>query len=390
MIEGSKMGQSSSLLRYGMIGGGQGAFIGDVHRLALRMDHQTELVAGCFSRSYENTKETGLGLGLAEDRLYASFEEMAEKESQREDRMDFVVIVTPNFSHYAAAKTFLEHGFNVVCDKPLTPDTEQAEELVALAKAKGLLFCVTYTYTGYATVKQAKEMIRQGDIGDIRFVHAEYPQEWLATPVETEGQKQAAWRTDPAQSGKSNCVGDIGSHIENLVSYVTDLKIDALCARLDTMDENRKLDDNATIMINYKGSAKGLYWCSQIAIGHDNGLRLNVYGTKGSIEWSQEDPNYLKVTCLGTPAQKLSRGRDPFYPHAASYPRIPSGHPEGYFEAFANLYKTFTGALIKKKQGVALTADDLDFPTVENGLEGVRFINACVESSSKGAVWVSL
>lgn len=388
MIEGSADSKSAAALRYGMVGGGQGAFIGDVHRKAIGLDGLARIAAGCFSRSVDNTRATGRSLGIAEDRLYATYEEMADKESKRADKIDFVVIVTPNGQHYGAAKAFLSRGIHVVCDKPLTFEVAEAQELAELARRNKLLFAVTYTYTGYPAVKHAREMIKRGDIGDIRFVNAEYPQEWLATPAEKEGQKQAAWRTDPKQTGKSNCVGDIGSHIENMVSYVTGLRIKSVCARLDSFVPGRVLDDNATIMVEYAGGAKGLYWSSQIAVGYDNGLRFRVFGTKGSIQWSQENPNYLTVSKLGEPTVTLSRGRDGFYPHAQSYSRIPSGHPEGYFEAFANIYKTFAAALSAVKAGKAPTEAELDFPSAEMGIDGVKFIGKCVESSHKGAVWI--
>lgn len=389
MIESSKEAKAARLT-YGMVGGGQGAFIGDVHRKAAQFDGKNTIVAGCFSRDYQNTLQTGAMLGIDESRLYKTYEEMAIAEGKRADKIDFVVIVTPNNLHYPTAKAFLEQGINVVCDKPLTPEVAQAEELAKLAQERGVFFCVTYTYTGYPMVKHAREMIKRGDLGEIRFVNAEYPQDWLATPLETSGQKQAAWRTDPAQTGKSNCVGDIGSHVENMASYMTGLSIKSLCARLDTFVPGRILDDNASIMINYSSGAKGLYWSSQIAVGHDNGLRIRVYGTKASIEWAQENPNYLKVSYLDKGTEMLSRGRDKLYPHAASYSRIPSGHPEGYFEAFANIYNTFSKALLKKKAGEALTEDDLDFPTVQDGINGVKFIDACVASSQKGAVWLEV
>ncbi len=388
MIEGSMETQAARKLRYGMVGGGKGAFIGDVHRRAIALDGLAELVAGCFSQNYDNTLETGANLGLSRDRLYATWAEMAQKESARPDGIDFVSIVTPNAMHYPVAKAFLNAGISVVCDKPLTFEESEARELGEIAKKKGLLFGVTYTYTGYPAVKHAREMVKRGDIGEIRFVNAEYPQEWLATPSERQGSKQASWRTNPALAGKSNCVGDIGSHVENMISYVTGLKIKALCARLDTYVEGRPLDDNATIMIEYEGGAKGLYWASQIAIGYDNGLRFRIFGTKGTIQWSQENPNYLIVSKLGEPTQVLSRGRDGFYSHAQSYSRIPSGHPEGYFEAFANIYKTFIAALAKIKAHGKPSPEELDFPTAEDGATGVRFINKCVDSSQKGAVWI--
>lgn len=388
MIESSKSGKAVPTLTYGMIGGGQGAFIGDVHRKAIGFDRKAQLVAGCFSRDYQNTLETGATLGITEDRLYKTYQGMAEAEGRRPDKLDFVVIVTPNYLHFPIAKAFLEQGINVVCDKPLTPELKDAEELDKLAKKKELFFCVTYTYTGYPMVKQAREMVKRGEIGDIRFINAEYPQDWLATPIESSGQKQASWRTDPAQTGKANCVGDIGSHTENLAGYITGLKIKTLAARLDTFVEGRVLDDNATVMVEYDSGAKGIYWISQIAVGHDNDLRIRIYGTKGSLEWSQEDPNYLKVAYIGKPTEILSRGRDALYPRAAQNSRIPGGHPEGYFEAFANVYSAFANALIKKNAGETLTDDDLDFPTVQQGIDGVKFIGKCVESSQKGAAWL--
>jgi predicted dehydrogenase len=387
-IEGSADLKVSGKLRYGMVGGGQGAFIGDVHRKSIALDGLAEIAAGCFSRSPENTLATGKALGIPQERLYKTFEEMAEQESKRPDKIDFVVIVTPNNTHYPAAKAFLTRGIHVVCDKPLTWEMAEAQELVELAKKNKLLFGVTYSYTGYPAVKHVREMICRGEIGDIRFVNAEYPQEWLAVPVEKGDNKQAKWRTDPKISGKSNCVGDIGSHAENMVSYMTGLRIKSICARLDKFVEGRVLDDNATIMVEYQGGAKGVYWSSQIAVGYDNALRVRIFGSKGTIQWFQELPNYIEVFKLGQPNEVLSRGKDSFYPHAQSYSRVPSGHPEGYFEALGNIYKTYSAALVKLKAGETLGEADLDFPNVEMGLDGVKFIGKCVESSQKGAVWV--
>ena len=395
MIEKSADAVKIDKLRYGMVGGGQGAFIGDVHRKSIALDGLAEIAAGCFSRSPENTLETGKALGVAPERCYKTFGEMAEAEAKRPDKIDFAVIVTPNNVHYAAAKAFLNHGIHVVSDKPLCWEVAEAQELADLAKKNKLLFGVTYTYTGYPAAKQAREMIRRGEIGDIRFVYAEYPQEWLATPAEKEGSKQAAWRADPNIAGKSNCVGDIGSHTENIVSYITGLKISSLCARLDKIVEGRVLDDNASILVEYApppgggAGAKGMYWASQIAVGYDNALSVRIFGSKGTIEWVQELPNYLKIVRLGKPAEYWSRGRDTFYPHAQGYSRVPAGHPEGYFEALGNIYKTYIGALLKIKAGKTPDEADLDFPGVEMGIDGVKFISKCVESSNKGAVWVN-
>jgi len=390
MIEASKSGEGVARLACGMVGGGEGAFIGDVHRKALAFDAKAQLVAGSFSRDLKKTLAAGQSLGIARERLYETYEEMARKEAARKDGIDFVVIVTPNNVHFPVAKAFLENGINVVCDKPLVWTTQEADQLKKLAKAKNLLFCVTYTYTGYPMVKQARRMVESGDIGEVRFVSAEYAQEWLSTPLENTGAKQAVWRTDPKQSGIANCLGDIGTHVENTVAYVTGLSIKSVCARLDTFVEGRTLDDNASVMVNYSSGARGLYWTSQIAIGHDNDLRVRIFGTKGAIEWVQENPNYLKVTYLDKPGQTLSRGRDALYPEAAKFSRIPGGHPEGYPEAFANIYRAFSDALVKKIAGSPLTQEDMDYPGLDAGGAGVKFVEKCVESSRSGAVWVNL
>lgn len=389
MIEGQETLGKAVRLKYGMVGGGKGAFIGDVHRKAIAMDGKAELVAGCLSQSYQNTLETGEAWGLDKSRLYKTYEDMLKAEGKREDKLDFIVIVTPNNTHYPIAKFAIECGIHVVCDKPLTTTSRDAEALGRLAKEKNNLFCVTYAYTGYPIIKHMREMVKNGELGEIRFVSGEYPQDWLATSLEKTGQKQAAWRTDPKLAGASNCVGDIGSHIEYMVSYVTGLKIESLLARLDHFGEGRVLDDNASILLNYAGGAKGMYWSSQIAVGHDNGFRIRVYGTKASLEWVQENPNHCKVAYIGKPTEMLSRGRDKMYSRAQALSRIPSGHPEGYFECFANIYSTYITALAKVKSKQVLTSDDLDFPGVSDGIQGVRFIEKCVESSAKGAAWVN-
>ena len=390
MIEGQASGTKAQKLRYGMVGGGQDAFIGDVHRKAIAMDGKAEIVCGAFSQSYDNTLATGDALGLPPERLYRTFEDMIRTEANRSDRPDFNSIVTPNSTHYAAAKLALEHGFAVVCEKPLATNSGDAAALASLVHEKGLLFCVTYAYSGYPMVKHIRDIIARGELGEIRFVNGEYPQEWLATKLEDTGQKQAAWRTDPKLAGASNCVGDIGSHIEFMVGHMTGLRIESLCARLDRFGAGRPLDDNATIMINYKDGARGVYWSSQVALGHDNALRLRIYGTKGAVEWFQETPNTARVSFLDRPTGTISRGRDPMSPRAQALSRLPSGHPEGYFEGFANIYSTFITALAKKLRGEPLTGDDLDFPSVDEAVQGVRYIEKCVESSAKGAIWVNL
>jgi predicted dehydrogenase len=388
MIEGQDVVSQTAPLTYGMIGGGKGAFIGDVHRKAIGMDGKARLVAGCFSQSYKNTLATGEAWGVDKSRLYKTLDEMLRAEAKRSDKIDFVVIATPNSTHFPAAKLAVENGIQVVCDKPLTTTLRDAEELGRLAKKKDNFFCVTYAYSGYPIIKHMRDMVKNGELGEIRFVSGEYPQDWLATLLEKTGQKQAAWRTDPKLAGASNCVGDIGSHIEHMVSYVTGLKIQSLLARLDHFGEGRPLDDNASILLNYEGGATGIYWSSQVAVGHDNGLRIRIYGTKAGLDWAQENPNYLRVSYIDKPSEFLSRGRDKMSPRAQALSRIPSGHPEGYFEAFANIYNTYLSALGKRKLYQALSGDDLDFPGIEDGIRGVRFIEKCVESSNKGAIWV--
>ncbi|MCL2833341.1 MAG: Gfo/Idh/MocA family oxidoreductase [Treponema sp.] len=390
MIEGTSERNAGIKLRYGMVGGGIGGFIGDVHRKAIAMDSLAKLQAGCFSRDWENNKATGTAMDIQQDRIYRTFDEMAEKEAARPDKIDFVVITVPNVSHYPAAKAFLTHGIPVVCDKPFTVEEWQARELADLAKKKNLLLALTYTYTGYPIIKHARELVRRGEIGEIIYVNAEYPQEWLLAPAEKQGSKQAAWRTDPAIAGKANSLGDLGSHLENMISYVSGLKIKKVCAMLDNIGEDRVLDTNATVMLEYDNGAKGVYWTSQVAAGYDNALKFRIFGTKGAICWDQEACNYLELRRFGQPNAMLSRGKDPLYPHAQSFSRIPSGHPEGYFEGLANIYRVYTAALLKQKAGEKLTEEDLDFPDAEMGLDGVRFIGKCVESSNLGAVWVNL
>ncbi len=390
MIEGQTDRGSIPRLRYGMIGGGQDAFIGEVHRKAIAMDGMASIVCGSFSQSHDNTLATGASLGLPEERLYQTFEEMITREARRNDRPHFVVIVTPNSTHFPAARLALKNGFPVVCEKPLATNSRDAADLARLVRESDLLFCVTYAYSGYPMVKHIRDRIVAGEIGEVRFVNGEYPQEWLMTPLENTGQKQAKWRTDPKLAGISNCVADIGSHIEHTVSEMTGLRIGSLCARLDKFGEGRTLDDNATIMVNYRGGATGVYWSSQIAAGHDNALRIRIYGTKGAFEWFQETPNTARLSLLDKPTGILSRGRDPMSPRAQRLSRIPSGHPEGYFEGFANIYTTFITALAKKLAGELLAEDDLDFPGVDEGVRGVRFIEKCVESSAKGTIWVDV
>lgn len=385
------MDTPNRFLRYGMVGGSRNSFIGVVQRKAIGLDGIARLAAGCFSRHPEINRQTGEELGLPLDRVYGSYREMAEQEARRPDRVDFVIIVTQNAEHFEIARTFLQAGFHVSCDKPLTIASAEAEELAALAKAKNLLFCVTYTKTGYPLVKQAREMIAHGDIGAVKFVQGEYLQDWLAVAGQKAGDtKLPLWRTDPRQAGNSNCLGDIGTHLENLVRYVTGLKIRAVCARLDTLGKNGPLDDNATVLVEFDSGARGVLWSSQMAYGNDNALRLCIIGETGAIEWDQENPNSMVVTTFDKPKAVISRGRDALYPLAQSFSRIPAGHPEGTFEAFANIYKAFTQTVLKRKTGETPTAADLDYPHIEAGVDGVHFVEKCLESSRNGSTWVPM
>ncbi len=375
-------------LKYGMVGGGPGSFIGDAHRKAINLDGMAELVAGCFSGTYEKTLETGRQLGVDESRCYKTFDEMAKAEAAREDGIDFVSITTPNSTHYPACKAFLEAGIHVACDKPLCLNTQQADELVKLAEEKGLLFLVTYTYMGHVTAKHAKEIIKAGKLGKIRSVVAEYPQGWLADKDDIGG-KQGAWRCDPNLSGGVNCLGDLGTHVENAVATMTGLKIKRVLAKMDVVVPTRVLDDNDFVLVEYEGGATGMYWTSQYAIGHDNSLRVRIYGENGSIQWFQEEPEKITVIAKDGTLNELHRGYGSIAPGAAKYGRLPSGHPEGWLEAMGNLYRSFMECLNAKKAGT-FTPDMIDFPTVHDGAEGIRFVEACLESNKKGNVWVEM
>ncbi len=387
-IEASKI-TSSNKIRLGMVGGGQGAFIGAVHRIAARIDGEYELVAGALSSNPERSLASALELGIDPSRSYATFAEMAKAEAKRPDGIEAVAIVTPNHVHFAAAKAFLEAGIHVICDKPLTSTLSDAKKLATIAKASGKLFVLTHNYTGYPMVRQAREMVAKGMLGKIRLVHAEYPQDWLTEAIEQSGQKQAAWRTDPKQSGAGGATGDIGTHAYNLGCFVSGLELDSLAADLDAFVPGRQLDDNAHIMLRYKGGAKGMIWCSQVAPGHENGLKLRVYGTEGGIEWVQADPNYLWYTPFGEPKQLLTRGGAGAMASANRVTRVPGGHPEGYLEGFANIYTEAAKAIraVRKKNGKI--PKDVIFPTVDDGVAGVAFVEACVKSSKKNGAWVS-
>jgi predicted dehydrogenase len=372
-----------------MIGGGRGAFIGAVHRIAAAMDGKAELVAGAFSSDAERSRLSGADLFLAPDRVYGSYEEMAKAEAARpaKDRLDFVSIVTPNHQHFPPAKLFLEAGFNVVLDKPATFDLKEAIKLREIVRRTGKVLVLTHNYTGNAMVKQAREMVRRGELGEIRKVVAEYPQGWLSTLVEKTGQKQAAWRTDPKRSGAAGCMGDIGTHAENLARYITGLEIEELCADLSIFVKGRHLDDDGNLLIRYKGGAKGVVYASQISIGDENNLNIRVYGTKAALEWYQEHPNQLIVKYPDQPRRIYSRGQG--YNHAAAnrFARTPPGHPEGYLEAFGNIYLEAFRAIEAEVAG-RKAPKDLDFPTIDDGVIGMAFIETVVKSSKQGGRWV--
>ncbi len=376
-------------LRFGMIGGGRGAFIGAVHRIAAAMDGQAELVAGAFSSNAVRSKASGADLFLDPARVYGSYAAMARAEARRpaDERLDFVVIVTPNHQHFPPAKLFLESGFNVVCDKPATFNLAEAKKLRAIVRRTKKIFVLTHNYTGNAMVKQARDLVRSGFLGQLRKVVAEYPQGWLSTLLERTGQKQAGWRTDPKRSGAAGCIGDIGTHAENLTRYITGLRIQSLCADLTTFVKGRRLDDDGSILVRFKGGAKGIIHASQISVGDENNLNLRVYGTKASLEWHQEHPNELVVKFPDQPRQVWRRGNGYLGPNAARFTRLPAGHPEGYLEAFGNIYREAFRAICAEVTG-RRPPKNLDYPTIDDGVEGMAFIETVVKSSQLGAKWV--
>ena len=387
-IEGTSE-RRSGRVRLGMVGGGQGAFIGGVHRIAARIDDQFDLVAGAFSSTAEKSKASGADLGLNPARVYASFAEMAAREARLKDGIEAVAIVTPNHMHYPAAREFLKRGIHVICDKPLTSTLADAKKLVAAVEKSGALFILTHNYTGYPMIRQAREMVAAGLLGDLRLVQSEYVQDWLTEPLEATGQKQAGWRTDPAQSGAGGCIGDIGTHAFNLASFVSGLTLDSLAADLHRFVEGRRLDDNAHVMLRWQGGAKGMIWASQVAPGNENGLALRLYGTRGGLEWAQEDPNYLWFTPFGEPKRLITRGGAGSGVAAARVSRIPPGHPEGYLEGFATLYGEAARAIQARRSG-SDAGPEVVFPSVRDGLTGVAFVEACVRSSKRDGAWVKL
>ncbi|MEM9204952.1 MAG: Gfo/Idh/MocA family oxidoreductase [Pseudomonadota bacterium] len=380
-------GRSENLtgrIHLGMVGGGNDAFIGGVHRIASRIDDHYELVAGALSSTPEKSRASGDALGLP--RIYDDYKSMAIREARLKNGIEVVSIVTPNHVHYQAAREFLKRGIHVICDKPLTSTLADAKKLVKAAEASSALFILTHNYTGYPMVRQARDMIAAGEIGKIRVVQVEYPQDWLTVEQDF---KQAEWRTDPARSGAGGSTGDIGTHAYNLACFVTGLEAEELAADLTAFVPGRQVDDNAHVMLRFNGGAKGMLWSSQVAPGNENALRIRVYGEKGGLEWAQEDPNYLWYTPFGEPKRLITRGGAGAGDAAARVSRIPPGHPEGYLEGFANVYSEAARAIIAHRTGQAIDAD-VTFPTVYDGLKGVQFVDACVRSAQRNAAWVKL
>ena len=373
-----------------MVGGGEGAFIGGVHRFAARLDDQFELVAGALASSPEKAQRSGVALGLSPDRIYSDYTAMATSEAARGDGIEAVSIVTPNHMHAPVAEAFLAAGIHVICDKPLATSSKDAKRLHALAVKHDLLFAVTYNYTGYPMVRQMRQMVREKQLGDIRVVQVEYPQDWLTEPIESDGQKQAGWRTDPTKAGVGGCIGDIGTHAYQLADYVIGIEVTELLAELTAFVPGRRLDDNAHVMLRYANGARGTLWSSQVAPGNENNLRLRVYGSKGGLEWRQELPNQLYWSPFGQATQIIARGTGAAGADAARVTRIPSGHPEGYLEAFATLYSEIGHAIRSRRTKGPKLDKAVQFPTVVDGVKGVAFVEAVVSSSVKGGKWVKL
>lgn len=395
VIEAKPVGNSDRYLsdrrlRLGMVGGGPGAFIGAVHRIAARLDDHFELVAGALSSDPERSRAAALDLHIQADRAYPSFAEMASAEAVRGDRIDAVSIVTPNHLHYAVAKAFLAAGIHVICDKPLTTSLEDALDLAETVRRTGLVFGLTHNYTGYPIVRQARQMVSAGELGPLRVVQVEYAQDWLSTPLESTGQKQAVWRTDPAQNGPAGCLGDIGTHAYNLACFVTGLGCQQVAADLSTFVPGRPLDDNVQILLRFNGGARGTLWASQVAPGNQNNLSLRVYGEKAGLSWRQEDPNSLWFAPLGKPPMLISRAGPTASQTTAQASRLPPGHPEGYLEAFAQLYADLAEQIVARQAGSSPRPSSMLVPNVEDGVAGMRFISAVLESSRHNSAWTSI
>ncbi len=371
-------------IRLGMVGGGNDAFIGGVHRIAARIDDRFELVAGALSSTPEKSRASGEAIGL--ERVYDDFKQMAQREARRKDGIEAVSIVTPNHVHYAAAREFLKRGIHVICDKPLTSTLPDAKKLVKAVEDSDALFILTHNYTGYPMVRQARQMVSEGVLGQIRVVQVEYPQDWLTVEQDF---KQANWRTDPAQSGAGGSTGDIGTHAYNLACFISGLTAESLAADIQAFVQGRQVDDNAHVLLRFEGGARGMLWSSQVAPGNENALRIRVYGEKGGLEWSQEDPNYLWFTPFGEPKRLITRNGAGAGADAARVSRVPPGHPEGYLEGFANIYTEAAEAIIAARSGES-APDGVVYPTVYDGLKGVQFVSACVKSSARNAAWVKL
>lgn len=375
----------------GMVGGGRGAFIGQVHRMAANLDGKIELVAGAFSSDPEKSKLSGEDFFLDPERVYGDYKEMAKVEAAKEDGIDFVSIVVQNHLHYDVAKTFLEAGINVICDKPLALDLEQGRELRGLVEKSGLVFVLTHNYTGYPMVKEAKRMVKEGELGRILKIVAEYPQGYAVGDVESESDGAISnWRSDPKISGASNCIGDIGTHAHNLTKYITGLEVEELAAELTAFIPNRELDDDGNCLVRFEGGAKGIIYASQISNGDENNLNIRVYGTKASLEWHQEDPNELIVKYSDAPRKIYRRGNDYLGAAAQANSRTPFAHPEGFIEAFANIYLAGVEAINDKIEGNSAPEGGYDFPTVQDGVAGMAFIKACVDSSKANSAWTKL
>jgi predicted dehydrogenase len=389
-IEGKDDGTVARRLRLGMVGGGRGAFIGAVHRIAARLDDRFDLVAGALSADPRRAHESAADLHIPADRSYGTFAEMASKEASRPDGIDAVAIVTPNHMHHGPARAFLDAGIHVICDKPLTSTLEDALDLQQAVAGSGLIFGLTHNYTGYPMVRQAREMIAAGELGEIRVVQVEYPQDWLTTRLEATGQKQAEWRTDPARSGAAGCVGDIGTHAFNLAEFVSGLAVEKLAADLSMLVAGRALDDNAGMLLRFAGGARGMLWASQVAVGNENALKLRIYGAKAGLEWAQETPNALLFAPYGEPPRTLRRGGAGATAVAGHASRIPGGHPEGYLEAFAQLYRDLAEQITAHHAGRAPDPASLLVPGIAEGVRGMRFITAAVASSHADAGWTTL
>ena len=388
MIEGRSEDRGRRI-RLGMVGGGEGAFIGGVHRIAARLDDRYDFVAGALSSTPEKAARSGAALGLDPERSYPDFATMARAEALRPDGIEVVAIVTPNHMHGPAILAFLEAGIHVICDKPLTTSLDEARSLKAAVDRSGRIFALTHNYTGYPLVRQARAMVAAGEIGRLRVVQVEYPQDWLAERLEDSDHKQAAWRTDPARTGAGGCIGDIGTHAFNLAEFIAGTEVDALCAELTTFVEGRRVDDDAQMLLRWRDGSKGMLWASQVSPGHENGLKIRVYGTKGGLEWVQAEPNRMIWSPLGANQQIVTRNGAGADAANRRMSRIPGGHPEGYLEAFANLYTEIAEAIVAARDGGKPSPDVL-FPTIDDGVRGLAFIEAAIRSSGAGGVWTKV